>query len=265
MKVRGLLPATIVGFHCLAAFGQVTFTGVYEENFDALGTTGTEYPAGWSGTRHAGSGAVGAVLSLGTSTGTATSGGVYNVGTAGDTDRALGVLSSAATVPCFGVQLRNGTGSSIDELSLSAVLEQWRSGSSAAVNETLAFEYSLNAAGVYDPLALWTRASAFDLPEIRTSTTSAGALNGDLPENQLFLSGTLEGVQWLDQGVLTLRWLDTDDTGSDGMYAVDNFRLSGVSTVPEPGGLSLCALGAAAIGLLRRRWKTPAPTAHCDV
>ena len=72
MKVRELLPATIVGFHCLVAFGQVTFTGVYEEDFDALGATGTEYPAGWSGARHAGSGTIGALLPLGTSTGTST-------------------------------------------------------------------------------------------------------------------------------------------------------------------------------------------------
>jgi hypothetical protein len=83
-----------------------------------------------------------------------------------------------------------------------------------------------------------------------------------LPENQLALGGTLQNLQWLDQGILTFRWLDADDAGSDGMYGVDNFKLSGVSTVPEPGGLSLCALGAAAVGALRRRWKTPGRAAN---
>jgi hypothetical protein len=89
-----------------------------------------------------------------------------------------------------------------------------------------------------------------DLLERLTQTTSAAAVDGNLAENQGLLSGMIEGVQWADQGLLTLRWTDVNDVGSDGLYALDNFSLAGITAVPEPSIYALVGLGL--LGLLSR-------------
>lgn len=259
MIARGLLPLTIAGLCTWAVQGQVLFTGTYTESFDALGPSGTAWLEGWGGFRYAGSGTIGADLNLSVSTGSATGGGLYNLGLAGETDRAVGSLASSSTIPGFGLRLRNGTGGLLDDLSFSGVMEQWRSGSSATVDESMVCEYSLDATSLFDPSATWIRFSGLDLRERLTGSTSAGAINGNLAENQLQMTAALHNIGWADQEILTLRWLDTDNTGSDGIYALDDFRVAGVASVPEPGSISLCLLGAGAVGWLRRRWRRMPP------
>jgi len=230
----------------LASHAQISFSGSYSNNFDALGPTGTSYDAGWAAVRLSD----GAVVSLSVSTGSSTAGGMYNVGMAADPDRALGCLASSSTVPRFGARLQNATGALITHLTLSGVMEQWRTGSSASTDEMITFEYSLNAADLNDGAATWVPVTGLDLSERLTSSTSGGAVNGNLPDNQLNLSGAISGINWSDGGVLTIRWSDSDQTGSDGMYAIDNFSMS---TVPEPSTWALLALGA--LGLLGRRFR----------
>ena len=130
---------------------QVSFNGSYTENFDSLGPAGTGYPAGWSGVRYAGTGAIGP-LTPGVTAGATNTGGLYNVGTAGDADRALGTLASGTTIPRFGLQLANNSGSTYDQITFSGVSEQWRTGNNATVNETASFEYSFNATDINDPV-----------------------------------------------------------------------------------------------------------------
>ena len=233
-----------------AVHAQIVFTGNYANDFDAMGATGTTYDAGWTGVRWGGSGPVGETLTLGVTTGSATSGGVYNVGSSGDTDRALGVLASGATVPRFGAQFQNETGTTIADLDLAGVMEQWRTGSNDTANEVVAFEYSLDAADINDAAATWVAVPALDLNEKLTASTSAGAADGNLPDNRTDMSAALNGINWTDGGVLTLRWSDGDAPGSDGIYALDNFAMT---TVPEPSTWALLALGAAGVGLRRLR------------
>ena len=224
---------------------QVSFSGSYTENFDSMGPSGTSYPAGWSGVRYAGTGATGP-LTPGVTAGTATTGGLYNVGTAGDSDRALGTLASGTTVPRFGLQLMNNSGSTYDQITFSGVSEQWRTGNNATVNETVSFEYSFNAADINDPTATFQPLTSMDLVEIQTSSTTGGAIDGHA--NQIILSGSILGANWTDGATLTIRWSDHDDTGTDGLYAIDNFS---VTTVPEPSTFAL--LGLSAAGWLARK------------
>lgn len=223
----------------LTAQAQIVFSGSYSNNFDGMGTTGTSYDAGWSAVRFSD----GAAITLAVSSGTSTSGGLYNVGSPGDSDRALGSLASAATIPRFGAQLQNLTGALVTQLTLSGVMEQWRTGSSAVVNETITFEYSLNASGIHDSTATWVAAPGMNLNERLITSTSGGAVNGNLADNQLQLGATLSGLNWGNGAVMTLRWTDQDHTGGDGMYALDNFS---ASTVPEPSTWALLVLGALA-------------------
>jgi hypothetical protein len=227
-----------------SALGQVGFTGSYQQNFDILGTD-TSWIQGWNGVNTAASPAT--PLTLGITTGTTTSGGLYNVGSAGDGDRALGSLAGGTVIPRFGVQFQNTSGAAFTDVQLGGVMEQWRSGTSATANEILTFEYSFDAQDIDDAAATWHSLSGMDLLERLTETTTGAAVNGNLPENQSLLSGTIEDAQWLDQGLLTLRWTDFNDTGSDGLYALDNFTLSGMSVVPEPSVYALAGLGLLAL------------------
>ena len=237
----------------LNASGQtpVGFTGSYVENFDSMGA-GTNYSAGWTGVRYGGSGTLGATLDPVVTTGSSSGGGIYNVGAAADLDRALGVVASGSTVPRFGLQLVNNSGSTIDQISLSGVNEQWRTGNNSSVDETVAFEYSLNAADINDLGATFTAISTLDLLEIQTGSTSGGAIDGNAAANQAGISGLISGLNWADGATLTLRWSDLDAAGNDGMFALDNLSISAVA-VPEPSTVALISLGA--LALIWRRFR----------
>ena len=255
MQFKGILPigAALVGVASVHA--QIAFDGNYTQDFDVMGSSGTVLPEGWSAVRGAGSGVLGAPLTPAVTAGTATGGGVYNVGLSGDSDRALGSLASSSTAPVFGVQFANDTGSLVDSVSVWGVMEQWRTGSSATALESLVFEYSLNAVGVYDDGANWLALAPLDLTEALTFSTSAGAVNGNAQAQQREVSAALTGLDWQPGRQLTFRWSDTDVAGSDGLYALDNFRLqSAVAPVPEPCGLGTFGLGLAVLAAVRR-WR----------
>jgi trimeric autotransporter adhesin len=231
----------------LFAQAQVSFTGFYSENFDVLGPSGTDYPAGWSGVRYAGTGPSGA-LTLGVTTGTAIGGGLYNLGASGDSDRALGVLASGTTVARFGLQLVNNSGLTLNLITLSGLSQQWRTGTDDTANESVTFEYSFNALDIDDLNATFLPLAGMDLAEVQTSSTIAGAIDGHA--NQTPISGTISSAAWADGATLTLRWSDQDDPGSDGIYALDNLS---ITTVPEPSAFALLGLGA--IGLVSWRFR----------
>jgi trimeric autotransporter adhesin len=238
-----------LGILAIPARGQIAFTGGYTNNFDAMGSAGTAYDPGWAGVRWSGSGPAGEALTLGVTTGSTTSGGMFNVGSSADPDRALGSLASSSTVPRFGAQFQNDTGAAITDLTLTGVMEQWRTGNNATVDEAVAFEYSLDATGIDDAAATWVAVPAMNLNEKLTASTSAGALPGNLEENRTEFGTVLNGIDWAPGTALTLRWSDADVAGSDGLLALDNF---GMTTVPEPSTWALLVLGAAGLGGWRR-------------
>ena len=200
-------------------YGQVSLvTSPYTENFDNLGSG---YPTGWTGIRAAGNGEANQVLAPIESNGNSSSGAIYNVGL--DTDRALATLASGSTVPMFGASFVNNTGNILNQIKISTDMEQWKSGSSSSENEQVKFEYSLNANSISDGTATWVAVTALDLNEILTGTTSAAAVNGN--ENKRALAADLTALNWANNGTLWIRWTDVNDTGSDGMYGIDNFKV----------------------------------------
>jgi trimeric autotransporter adhesin len=235
----------IITVFILSAWGQslmaqaYTFTSgqkTYSENFDAMGSAGTAFLTGWTAIRSSGTGTVGAVLTMAVTDGSANSGNVYNVGAAASEERAFGTLGSATTVPQMGASFLNNTGESIIKIDLAGMMEQWRSGSNAAVNEVVVFEYSLNATDL--ATGTWTPVTGFDLMEKITSSTVAAALDGNLAENQTAISASITGLAWFPGSNLWIRWTDVNDLGSDGIYAIDNLTMTvstGTVTVdPEP-------------------------------
>ena len=197
----------------------------YSQNFDGVGPTGTVYPTGWGGARTGGTGTAGGALTPIVTDGGAISGGVYNVGTTAATDRAFGVLSSGPTHAAFGASFSNATGSAITSFSINAFLEQWRSGSYDAENEEVYFEYALNATGIYDLTATWDSITSLKLNEILIATTAAASVDGNLPANRMAISGTAT-INWPAGTTLWIRWRDTNSTGADGIYAVDDLSMN---------------------------------------
>ncbi|MGV3540914.1 MAG: Ig-like domain-containing protein, partial [Rufibacter sp.] len=204
--------------------------GTYQENFDGMGASGTVLPNGWAAVRLAGDGLANERLAPIVTEGSAFSGGIYNVGATGATERALGTLASSTTTPAFGVSLKNTTAGDITKLEISAIMEQWRSGSRNDRLETIIFEYSTDATSLIT--GTWTAASSLDLVEKLTATTLAEAVNGNEAAHQTQIGGTL-AVNIPAGGTIWLRWKDADVTGSDGLYAIDNFQVTPTYTVVD--------------------------------
>jgi trimeric autotransporter adhesin len=210
---------------------QVSLTALNtakSENFDGMTATGTSTVAGWSAVKASGTStaAVGSALTLTVYTTSSNSGAAYNAGTAGAADRSFGSLASGALVPRFGAGFQNNTGSTVTSIDLSGVMEQWRTGSNATVNEKLNFEYSFNATGIADASATWLPLTGMDLNEKLTTTTTAAGVDGNLPANQTAISGSITAITWANGATLYIRWTDTDDLGSDGIYTIDDFSIT---------------------------------------
>ncbi len=233
--------------------GQISLTtsnGSYSENFDGMGASGTTYPTGWTGIKYDGNNPLNGTLTPSVTNGSSNSGTIYNVGTTNATERALGTLASGSTVPAFGVSFTNNTSSVITDFSISGFSEQWRTGSSNTVNETVIFEYSTDATSLYS--GTWAPISNLNLIEILTTSTSAGAVDGNDPANRVAISGNISSVNLAVTGTIWIRWRDADVSGSDGLYALDDFQLS-YTNVPVGNSISIAAGSDAA--------ESPTPTA----
>lgn len=206
------------------SFGQISITAIgtpYNENFDSMGSAGTTFVNGWTAIRASGSGTVGATLAMVADNGTLNSGNVYNLGATGDGERSFGTLASGTTVPSFGASFINNTGGTVSDVSISAVLEQWRAASNATLNEVVTFSYSLDATSL--STGTWTTVTTLDLLEILITSTLNAAVDGSLPANQAAIAGSITGLTWANGSTLWIKWNDTNDAGSDGTYAIDNF------------------------------------------
>jgi Secretion system C-terminal sorting domain len=218
---------------CTLTFGQAPITALnvdYAEDFDGMGATGTTLSSNWASLRLAGTGTLGAVLTPLVSDGTLNSGAVYNVGTTGATDRAIGVLSSGSTVPAFGISFINNTGNQITEFNLSAVVEQWRAGDNV-INETMTFAYSVDATSLNT--GTWTIVNSLVANEILTGSIIAAATDGNLPANKSNISSTvnISTTPWSNGGIFWIRWADVNAAGADSLLAIDDFTFKGTSSV----------------------------------
>lgn len=221
IALRLIIPCLFLCFNGIAQVSLVTPNGSYAENFDVMAGT-TSYPVGWTAIRFAGTGAAFATLTPVVSTGTSNTGGAHNVGTA-TTDRALGTLASGSTVPALGASFVNNTGSIITGFTISAIHEQWRTGSNVLV-ESILFEYSLDATSL--STGTWTALPSLDLVEILTALNTNAAVDGNLSENRAAISGSASLLNIPAGATFWIRWKDADNTGSDGIYAVDDLQMT---------------------------------------
>lgn len=207
------------------SFGQtpISLIGVnvpYFEDFSGMGSTLTDFIPGWTAINTTN----GTTLSMGVTNGTSSTGNVYNVGAVGSEERAFGTLSDGSTNPAMGAVFTNNTGGTVSKISIQTKMEQWRESGNNAINETIAFSYSLDATSLNS--GTWTVVTALDLKEKLTSATSNLAVNGNLASNYTLLSNIITGLNWGNGTNLWIKWTDTNDAGNNGMYAIDNFSIS---------------------------------------
>jgi hypothetical protein len=259
MKFSSVM-AIVTLFAALQAQAAITTNSLtlggspYTENFDSMGTLSAQAPLGWNAGTLTGASTTNGVISnpssLSVSTGSSTTGGNFNYGSTGGSDRAIGALASSTTTRSTEVRFRNNTGLTITNLTITYDGEQWRDGGGTLTFDTIALTFSQNSVG---GLTNFTALGAsFDFTALKNTATAA-ALDGNLVANRTAGIGGSYAVS-IDPGeVFVLRWIDPDIAGNDDAMAIDNFSL-GYEVIPEPSTVLLVGIGLGfAMTVLRRR------------
>lgn len=256
-SIAALATITATCASVAAPVSLTTLGALYTQNFDTLSntagsTTNALNLAGWQMSE--GGGGARDNEQYAVDTGGSATGDTYSYGSAGSTDRALGMLRSGTLIPLMGANFTNNTGSSIDSLEIGYIGEQWRLGT-AGRTDRLDFQYSLNATALNDETARWVDVDTLDF--ITLSTTGVGAKNGNSAANRTSMSVLIDQLQIANGNSFWIRWTDLDASGADDGLAVDDFSLVASQTVrpsqvPEPASLALAVLALCACGAVRR-------------
>ena len=216
------------------AFG---FSGNYSQSFDNLLPSPVPgnnlsipfaqvLPQGWS------------IVETGTNfnnnlrvdSGSQATGDSFLYGALSSNERGLGSQGSGSlTQARMGVALINNTSSTITSLDVAYTGELWRNGVANTVN-TMTFDYSTSATDIGTGTYTGFAALNFVAPEVAT----LNALDGNLPANQVAVSGTLTGFSWAPGSTIFLRWTDTDTTGNDDGLAIDDLVITATGSNTEP-------------------------------
>jgi len=171
-------------------------------------------------------------------TGGSTTGDVFSYGAAGNADRALGSLQSGTLIPTFGTSFTNNTGAALTELTISYYGEQWRiSNTAAARDDRLDFQMSTDATGL--ATGTWTNVNELDFTNIVKTAATAGALNGNAPENRVLITHTITGLNIAPGATFWIRWTDLNASGADDGLAIDDFTLTAGAAAPALPSLSI--------------------------
>ena len=208
-----------------------TPTGIgYTQNFDGLPSSGGNFTTLPQGMGFVETGTGGDTY-FNTTNGSTNVGNTYSVGA--DSERCFGMLLSASVQARIGIQFKNDTGVTVNELTLNYVGEQWRfGGDHAGGADRIDFQYSLDASGFADDSGTWIDVDALDFVAPVT-TGLVGALDGNASQHRVALTHTVSGLNIPSGATFRLRWVDSDATGSDDLLCVDDLDFGIAVTVPK--------------------------------
>lgn len=282
MNSKLLLPLTAISFAGIllssslqAAVMYDTAGAIYSQNFNSLqyaGTYQTQYdwtngttlegwywanPDGGSSSkyslinRHAG-GTTGAEVQINIP---------LSIGFENLANRSLGMQSGSSFSGStqffhYGVQLINGTGSTLNEFTLGFTAEQWRVLANQGQDQ-ITFDYQVfSSGGSISAATGWTEVAELTFYAPVFNAGESGWLDGKANANREVFSTTITGVNWGAGEELWLRWNDKGGNGTgvtgalQSMMALDNVTFS---AVPEPSTFALIGLCSAALLFHRRR------------
>lgn len=210
----------------------MTGAGSYTQDFNSFSSSSSPKWSndstlpGWYVDRGNGS----AQMSLFASVSGSTFGSIYNFGSSGSSDRALGSIASTQTgLLAYGVVLKNASGADLVIHSLAYVGEQWRGGGNTAAH-TIGLSYKVSASELTDadasaPVpATWTALAAgnFTGPVAEASTS---AVDGNSPANRVSIS-VGPNVTVPAGSCIMFRWADPNDSGNDHGLALDDLTIA---------------------------------------
>ena len=214
-------------FDTLPNTGSFTFTGTgpFELSAAVPNGVGASDLAGWSITKNSGSGAN---VLFKPDTGSSNSGGINSYGASAATDRALGSLGSGTFAGRYGVAFVNNTGQTLTTFTVGYTGEQWRNGGSNTPNK-LTFAWATGATTL--SIGTYTNVDALSFTAPVASGT-ATVLDGNVAANRTVIAPvTVTGLTWAPGQTLTLRWTDTDDSGSDDGIAIDDLTFTAAPNI----------------------------------
>lgn len=210
IKSVGIIAALLLGnVSAVQAMSIVDATTVVE-NFDSIGST-LNMPSGWkSATNTVSPTWAGAFTTnrFQASSGAPSTGGTYNWGATGGTDRAVGSMTASSYGSPNSVlgAYTNDSGSTITDLSVSFKIERYRINTAAA---SVQFYYSLDG-------STWVAVTNGD---IAASTIGTGASAYGFPRDTYTVSAfSITGLSLAPASVVYLRWnLNTTGSNSQGL------------------------------------------------
>ena len=189
--------------------------------------------------------------SLRVDNGSSSTGDTFLYGATGSNERALGAYASGSLTSQYGITLRNNTGATLNQFTLSYTGEQWKDGGSGmAVINTETFSYAVGALTL-NATTGYTQVADLDFRALVNNTTADRTLNGNSSEYSRQIGATVSGINWTAGSTLTLRWTDQNDPGNDDGLAIDDLAFS--ATVPEPATAAAGFLMLGALGWSLRR------------
>jgi phosphodiesterase/alkaline phosphatase D-like protein len=282
---RSFLPAVFAAAAlALPASGQIAINQAgtpYTQNFNALPASGTGSPeqaswgnnstlAGWY--LHAGPNLVADVSAIRVTPGSTSSRSQTSYGT--DAERALGTqggsrhdlsptyqtdgtISENAIFGTLSAAFSNGTGAPLTGFTFSYTGEQWvrSSSSTPSTRDTLTAQWALASSASVAPSSLtWTdftvaqqNTAGVNFQAPQRGGTSA-AIDGNAAANRITdLGATVTGINWPAGQVLFIRWVDINDSGTDGGLAVDDFSFTATAGGNLPPSVSLTSPANAAV------------------
>lgn len=254
MKLNKTILAAALVALAFQSQGQVLLSGgTYSMNFDFPNLEQSNNPntnwvnnsdiLGWYAET-----SFGVVTNYRVSSGGVNNGSVYSLGTSASAERALGAIPSGTyNGVTYGLRMVNNTASTIDSFTVGYTGEQWRNGGPAgSLLNTLAFSYRTDSLAITSPdwanAGTWTAVTALDFISPITSTTAA-ALDGNLPANRVVLGATISGLFLTPGQEIFFRWYDINDVSNDHALAVDDLGVSYTTVVPEPTTAALAGIG----------------------